>query len=337
MTEDLQPAAPEDAQPAAAPEDAQPAAAEQQPPQHRAPGAGEASRLRMKLTGAGVAAVVILCLVGLMAYQTFTTRLDSARKVDAATALIEDADVIVVQVDTVVRSEVTSTLAEPARIAASQVPDATNQLKRAIELLEDSRAGNTLDDEKRGKGLLAAAEARLKMMEQAPTILRLNMAASDALLPARQGWDGLVAADGKSDRAVAAYNRLNKAGVLESRRLNREVASELAAARKQLEVAERLFPEAPFDAYLAYVDLRISLNRLSQQSDAAWLKGDLKKANSIIATYNTQDASAIARAKALPETPEKAIAEAYEAAARAATDAYYKARDSATDADKSLR
>ncbi len=85
------------------------------------------------------------------------------------------------------------------------------------------------------------------------------------------------------------------------------------------------------------MDLRISLNRLSQQSDAAWLKGDVKKANEIIATYNTQDAAAIARAKSLPATPEKAIADAYEAAARVATDAYYKARDAATDADESLR
>ena len=111
------------------------------------------------------------------------------------------------------------------------------------------------------------------MMEQAPIILRLNEGASEALVPARQGWDGIIAADRKSDEAVAAYNRLNKAGVLESRRLNKEVAAELAAARKQLELAEQLFPEAPFEEYLAYVDLRISLNRLSQQSDAAWLKG----------------------------------------------------------------
>jgi hypothetical protein len=311
-------------------------AAEPLPPGYAAQSAAM-SRTRAKWAGAGVALVVILALLLFMAYRTFTERLQAARNTDTATALIESADVIVVQVDTVVRSEVTSGLAEQARVAAAQVPEATRQLQRAVALLEASSQGTTLDDEQRSAELLDAAKARLDMMEQAPTILRLNQASSEALVPAREGWDGLIAADQKSDRAVAEYNRLTKAGVQRSRTLNKEVAGELAAAREKLALAEQLFPEGPFEEYLAYVDLRISLNQLSQQADAAWLAGNVRKANSIITNLNTQEATAIARAKTLPETPEKAIADAYVAAARQATEAYYRARDAATDADKQLR
>jgi len=328
MTDELQPVPPEEPHAADAPLAPEPGAGEPLPeeplpeeplateapseePQPteptRQPLSRHASRQRLRLVGAIIAAAVIAGIMGFMGYRTFNERLESARSIDAATGLIEQADVIVVQVDTVVRSEVTSTLAESARVAAAQVPDATSKLERAITMLEQSTQSITLDDEKRANRLLAAAEARRDMMEQAPTILRLNRAASEALVPAREGWDALIAADQKSDRAVGEYNRLTKAGVKESRRLNREVAGELAAAREKLALAEQLFPEAPFDQYLAYVDLRISLNRLSQQSDAAWLADDLKRANSIISTYNTQDASAIARAKALPETPEKTV------------------------------
>jgi len=310
---------------------------EEPAPRRRRSRAGQRVFERAPWLGYAIAAVLVVAVAGFLAYQGFTTRLDSARKVDTATALIEEADVIVVQVDTVVRSEVTSTLAEPARIAATQVPTGVEQLDRAIKLLETGRGGNTTDGQRRGDQLLAAARARRAMLEQAPEILRLNAGASDALVPARDGWNKVIAADAKSDRAVTAYNRLKKDGVLQSRKLNREVAAELAAARTLLETAEGLFPEAPFEAYVAYVDARIALNRLSQQSDAAWLKGDLKQANSLTSSYNVQDAGAIAQARALPETPEKAIADAYEAAARAATDAYYTARDAATDADKELR
>jgi len=343
MADELDSISSEQQPPAATEPQEQPPAATE--PREQPPAAGShadallkaASRRRVKWMSAGLAAVVIFGIMAFMAYQTFTQRLESVRAIDAATKLIEDADVIVVQVDTVVRSEVTSTLAESARAAAAQVPDAANQLEEAIVLLEQTTEGTTLEDEKRGSDLLAAVEARRDMMEQAPTILRLNQSASEALVPAREGWDALVSADQKSDRAVAEYNLLTKAGVRASRQINREAAAELATARDKFALAERLFPEAPFDQYLAYVDLRLALNRLSQQSDAAWLDGSLKRANALIRQYNDQETAAIERAKTLPETPEKAIADAYEAAAFRATEAYYRARDAATDADRQLR
>lgn len=292
---------------------------------------------RLNNVGIIVLSLLVVLLFGAVGYGSFNRRLDAARNADTATILIEKADKVVVEVDKVIRSEITSNLAEPARMAAGKVPAATASLERAIELLDATGGPTTLDQEKRTDLLKRAAVARLEMMKQAPTILRLNQGAAEALTPARQGWDAVVAADKKSDEAVAEYNRLTKRGVSRSNELNKQVSTDLAGARTYFEQAERLFPEGAFETYIAYIDARIGLNSLSRQSDSAWLKGDTDKANSLTTSYNSQDAEAIRLAKALPATPEKAIADAFEAAAQRPMESYYRSRDAATDADKELR
>jgi len=142
---------------------AAPEAAEAQTPE---PSAAPQRRRRAPSDRATNLVVIGLAILAVLAfsvlgYSTVTRRLDAARKADSATALIEKADVVVVQVDTVVRSEVTSSLAEPAKLAAANVPDATQQLEKAIQLLDEASAGTNLEDEKRTEQLMNAAKARL--------------------------------------------------------------------------------------------------------------------------------------------------------------------------------
>jgi hypothetical protein len=251
--------------------------------------------------------------------------------------LIEEADAVVVQVDAVVRSDVTTELAETADLAAGRVPEGQWQLKDALESIEGVKQKGNRRDRQRAQLMSEASNARLDMLEQAPAILRLNAQAAEALPLARTGWESVLAADRSSDEAVAAYNKLTKVGVKKSRRLNQKASEQLAQAREQFTQAEAVFPEAAFDIYIAYIDTRIRLNELSQQSDEAWLDDDTGQANAIIAQYNALDATGVTQAQALPKSPEQAIAEAYEAAAREATNAYYNARDAATAADEKLR
>jgi hypothetical protein len=63
----------------------------------------------------------------------------------------------------------------------------------------------------------------------------------------------------------------------------------------------------------------------------------LGEANTAIAAYNDKDKRAVALAKTLPASPAKAVADAYEAEATAATDEYYAARERATEADGRVR
>ncbi len=288
----------------------------------------------------GIAAVVgvaVLAVVGLAGYRLLGTQIGASKQLDSAAALIEEADSIVVQVDSVVRSDVTTGLAQSALSAADRVPQAQWQLKDAMEIIEKVQENGGARDRERATLMAAAAQARLDMMEQAPVILRLNAQASEALPLVRDGWDFVLAAAATSDEAVAAYNKLTSSGVKKSRKLNKQAEKELASARAKFVEAEAAFPDVDFEAYIAYIDTRIELNKLSQQSDAAWLDKDTAKANEIIARYNALDATAVSQAQALPTSPELAIARAYEKAAQAPTNAYYNARDAATAADEALR
>lgn len=294
-------------------------------------------RRRWWLIAGAVAGVALVALLGVVGYRLFASQVDAARKLDRAAVLVEEADAIVVQVDGVVRSNVTTGLADSAQAASEQVPEGVALLEKAQGLIAVAEEKGTAGDRERAQLLSEATDARLDMLGQAPAILSLNIQAAEALGYARSGWDLVLEADRLSDSAVAAYNKLTKAGVRESSRLNKEAAAKLAEAREQFVKAEAAFPQVDFEAYLDYIDTRIELNELSQQSDEAWLKKKTSKANSIIAQYNALDQKSVAQAQALPPSPEQAIAETYETEAQAATNAYYDARDAATAADKALR
>ncbi len=313
----------------------------EQPPDAARPPRSErrrsASSVRWIWTAIIVVGLLAVAAFGVFAYQSFSARMAAANDIDAAVKLIGDADTIVVQIDEVVRAEVTPELAARAKGASSRVPEAKSMLEDAVSKLKDARELSTTDDQERVDAFTAAAQARLDMLEQAPAVLDYNAKASAALDPAKTAWAKVVAADRLSDRAVASYNKLTKPGVQQSSKLNRQAAAELALAKEGFTEAESSFSEAPFELYLAYVEARIRLNKLSQQSDAAWLKNDIKKANQIIAAYNVEDKKAVEQAKALPASTDRAIADAYENAAKQATDAYYEARDAATKADEELR
>lgn len=289
-------------------------------------------------------AILVLALlgVGLIAFavlgvRAFSSRMDAARKLDQATQLVQDADKIVVEIDEVVRAKVTPELVEKARGASERVEGAKGMLDEAVALVDEASPDLNDDERERAALLRETATARLAMLKPAPSILKLNAEASSAMPLADAAWKATLAADDLSDKAVASYNKLTKAGVTQSQKLNKRAGSELADARDQFDGAEKAFSSAPFEQYLAYVDARIALNKLSQQSDAAWLKGDIAKANSLISDYNREDRNAVELAKQLPADPAASIAKAYETSSKAQTDEYYAARKAALEADRKLR
>jgi hypothetical protein len=292
-------------------------------------------RRRLALLGLALAGAVLVVLV-VVGYQTFTKRLAAAEKLDRATALVEDADAIVVQIDEVIRAEVTPELAERARGASERVERGEELLDDAIALIAQATDDLTDDERERAALLRSSAETRLDLLEVAPKIVEANAQAASALPLADEGWQALLDADKLSDRAVTRYNKLTKAGVAESQKLNRQAATKLALARSRFDSAENAFPGAPFEDYLAYVDLRIRLNRLSQQSDKAWLAKRIAKANSIIASYNREDRKAVAKAKQLTD-PAQTVADAFDEVTGDLSEEYYEARDRALEADQALR
>lgn len=290
------------------------------------------------ITIAVVAAIVlVLLVVAGLAYSAVTKTRSAEDNVARAQSLIEQADELVLAIDEVVRSEVTSAVADAAVEASKTVPDARDDLQRAVKLLDEAAPALSDTEGQRAKTLRASAEARLEMLGVVGPILAANAKAARALGPADEGWTAAVAAEKLTDQAVANYNRLNKAGATASKNLNTQAQTGFKRSRELLATAEKEFPEADFEAYLAYVDGKLKLVAISLQSDDAYLRGNISGANSLAATYNAEEQKVIALAKKLPDSPSRAVANAFESVTGSATAEYFKARDKATSADARLR
>lgn len=298
---------------------------------------GTYARRRGVLLAAVLAGVVVLIVAGVLGYQSINRRLRAAEKVDRAIELVERADVIVVAVDEVVTAKLSDSLAEKARAAGERVGEAKEKLEEAQRLADEAAPALTTSEKARTELVHTSAGARLDMLKFAPTLLSLNEKAATSLPLAREGWELLKEADATSNKAVAEYNKLNKKGVTQSRDLNRQAAAQLKSAKEKFTEAETAFSAAPFETYIAYIDRRLSINAVSQQTDKAWLADDLTKANSLIRKFNVEEPKAVAQFKALPASPDAAVGAAYDRESKSASDSYFTAKDRALEADKQLQ
>lgn len=280
--------------------------------------------------------VVVFSAAGIIGTRAISRRFAGARDLDQAQELLKAADAVVLDVDQVVRAEANAEIAASARALGSRIPIAKSDLEAASRLVEGAMDSITEDEQRRALLLKSAAAARLEMLGPAQIILAGTAKAGDALEPSRLGWELLVAAEKLADDSVKQYNRLTKQSVAASSKLASQAEAELSKARSHFSEAATAFPEARFDRYLEYIDAKVILLSLSRQSNTLWLAGKLAEANAAIARYNTQDTTAVALAAALPESPGKAIADAYEGIAGTATKEYFSARESATKADAKL-
>jgi hypothetical protein len=281
----------------------------------------------------------VLAAAGAMAlgWQVVEGRLDAAKKLDRAMALLAQTDDTIVAVDEIVRANVSSETASQARAAGSRIDSTRTQLEEAASL---SMAGidRLTDDEQEQAHLVeAAAKARLEMLDTAPAVLSATEKAAAAAALVDQAWAKTLAADRLAKQSVADYNKLKRADVKNASAANDGAQAGFVAARDLFSQAASAFPEADLGVFVTYVDDRIALVAISKKADAAWLSGSVSQANKLIASYNKRDTAVAEAAKQLPESPASAVAEAYKALADAPSSAYYKARQKAAEADNALR
>lgn len=297
----------------------------------------ETKRNRTIWTVLTVAGMVVVIAAGIAGWRVMSGRLVSARQLDQAIVLVESADRAVIEVDKVVRAEVTPAVGQQARDLAPTIPTATRQLADAVKLIDSAYPKLNNAERRKATLLRTTAKAKLTMMEQAPLILSANVKVADTQPLAKTAWEQTAAADRLADEAVASYNKLTKPGAQASAVKNAQAEKAFQSAHELFSQAATAFPEAGIDRYVAYVDQKLVQIAISRKSDAAYLAGQLAQANSYIAAYNAADAKGIAMVKALPATPMLAIADAYKRIADTATVKYFKARDAASKADQALK
>jgi len=283
-------------------------------------------------------AIVVLLLAagGAYAYFEIQERDAALGRLAQATELLASADSIVIDADAVVRGDITPELGAKASQAATALPTAVADLQEAIELLQRIQDDLPSEQAQEAVALIASAEGRLAMLEHAPTLLQANIVAAASLEPARAAWEHVSAAEGLKDQATTEYNRLTRASVTRSQQLNTQAEERFRQAKEQFRLADSAFPEAELDRFITYIEANLEMLAISKRADAAFLAGRIAEANTLAGQVNTKDAQIVEQLKALPETPEAAIAGAYEKLAGPATELYFEARDRVTKADAEL-
>ena len=283
--------------------------------------------------------VIVVLVLGAAVFigsKAIARRFEGARQLDRALTLLEGADDVVLDVDEVVRAQLSTETARQARELGSKLPSAKTDLEEARRLIDDSLPKVTEDEQERAKLTRASVVARLSMLDPAETILDATAKAGVALAPAKDGWALVLAAESLADESTREYNKLQKASVIRSTALADQATKKLQAARREFEAAESSLPGAGFDDYVDYVNGKLAMLNLTRQSNNAWLAGKIADANNVAKRYNTKEQAVIAIAKKLPATPTGAIADAYGALADEATAVYNRARKQASQADSRL-
>lgn len=300
----------------------------------------EPRRRRGKIVLALVLVAVALGAMGVAGwiyYEDLTTKREAVERLDEATALVEAADKVVLDVDEVVRAEIGAEVGAQAEELAPQLPGAMDDLADALSLIEESLPDLPDEEIVYAVALEASAKARLDMLEEAGQILEANRKAAAALTLATEAWDLVLEADELSTEAVEEYNKLTREGVTKSSELTDKARENIVKAKELFSEAATGFPEVDLEGYVEYCDAKLDALEISKQADEAWLAGKPAEANTLGEKYNEAEKELVERAKELPSSPAEAIAEAYEELAGEATEAYFEARTRATEADAYLR
>jgi hypothetical protein len=111
---------------------------------------------------------------------------------------------------------------------------------------------------------------------------------------------------------------------------------QLAEARRLYSQAASAFPDAGFERYVSYVDLRNDRAKLMQSAARRWLAGESDAGRVAYALYGRAGPKASAALAALPPAPGNATGAGFRKLVGAAADTYERERKRANEADKSL-
>jgi len=284
-----------------------------------------------------ILALAALGVAGWRYYETTTAQRAAVELLEGATALVERADSVVLELDGIVRAEISSEMATTTVEVAEAVPGAVDDLDEALVLIDESLVNLPDDEIAYARALQSSARARLEMFEEAGPILDANRKAATALGPATQGWALVLEANDLSRQAVAEYNKLTRESVTRSAELTAQSTAKTTEAKALFSQAATGFPEADLSMYIEYTDAKLAALAISKQADEAFLGNRPAEANTLGDRYNEAERALAEKAKTLPESPAVPIAAAYEELAGAATETYLQARARATEADARLR
>jgi hypothetical protein len=283
------------------------------------------------------AGVVVLVVFMLGFWPVMAGRLEAAKQLDQAVALLGKVSGTVDEINKVVRDQLSAEPSAQVSEMAAETVVARRELKEISALLDDAMPHLTEDEQRTGELVRTAANARTKMLDTAPKILKTSERAAKSKAIADAAAAQVKYADQTEARANVLYNQQTALGVRTAGDLYGRASGSLKLARAGYSQAASAFPEADFSAYLAYIDVRRAALKTAQESSTAWLGGDLAGGKLLHKAYQSQEKQAAAMAAKLPTAPGRVVGDAFKKVAGRARDTYEKARSQAQDAEQALK
>jgi hypothetical protein len=264
-------------------------------------------------------------------------RLNAAKQLDQAVALLDQAAGTIATVDKTVTVQLSAEAVPTVPGVAAEILVARRELTEARRLLDDAMPHLTDDEQHRDELAQVAISARLTMIKNAPSILVASTKAVRAKALGDRGWQLTSRANAEQVSATRSY-RLQTASAVETAAVAVSVIQgELGDASDLYSQAASAFPDAGFQSYIAYVGLRMADAAQLRGAATAWLGGDTSLARVVYSRYRALAAKSAVAAKQLPYAPGTATGKAFRVIAGSAADAYTKARQQAIDAEMALR
>lgn len=272
-------------------------------------------------------AVAVLATLILAAMQpNVRLRLDSARKLDTATAAVGRAAGTLEAVDRIVMEQLSPDAAPSVSDIRVERLVIRTEAQQATKLVDEAMPGLTEEQRRQAATVRSAAAAELAMINAAPTILAASTKAVRAKTFGDQAWrqvrlasrtETAAARDFEKHKAVNAESAFVSAGVEKKR---------LGEARKLYSRAASAFPDAGFGRYVSYVNAKSKGAVLLGDAASQWLDGNRWSARETFQRYRKSAKKSSAMLAALPAAPGNATGTAFRRVAGSSTDAYLKAR-----------
>ena len=291
-------------------------------------------RARLLLLPVGVLALALFLAVF---WPVMQGRLNAAKQVDQADALLKQADGTVADIDKIVTAQLAPDAAPGVPSVAAQILVARRELSQASALVSAAMPHLTDAEQRRAALMQTSATARLTMIDRAPVILATSTKAVKAKTLGDQAWHLTTLARDAEVAAARNYNRQSASAVESAAVSVTTIKGRLADARTLYSQAASAFPDAGFDRYVAYVDLKRSETAQLQEAAREWLAGSRPVAALAFKGYRAAATKSAAAAKSLPPAPGNATGDAFRRLAGAASDAYAKAKQQALAADRALQ
>ena len=280
--------------------------------------------------------VALVALVAAVVVPAMRARSVAAQQLDQANVLLRQADGTADVVDRTVSAQLSAQAAPNVPNVAAEILVARRELAQASKLAKDAEPNLTQDQQNRAQLVQAAANARLAMIDSAPEILIASVKAVQAKSLGDRAWH--LTAIASDAEVVAARNySVQVASKVESAAVSMTtIKRQFEDARDLYSQAASAFPDAGFERYTAYVDLRSSEAAQLEAAALRWLSGDKVAGAIAYARYRTESSQAARAAASLPAAPGNATGVAFRRVAGVAADRYARAKKQALQADKAL-